>query len=64
MSHVCPAIWPAILRGKNFNVGCYKQTVQLNFFIPAMLIGTVDFYDFIPLSVSFTDLDFAWGSQG
>ena len=27
------------------------QTVQPNFFVPAMLLGTIDFYHFIPLSL-------------
>ena len=30
------------------------------FFIPAMLVGAIDFDDFVP----FTDLDLAWGSHG
>ena len=54
-------IWPAggpssclsVLRGKNFNVGHYTQTVE-----PNLLIGTIDFYHFMPLT------DHAWGSQG
>ena len=40
---------------KNLGSGCYVQTYQPNYFIPAMLvIGTVNFYDFIPLSVTLT----------
>ena len=34
---------PAILWGKNFNVGQYMQIVQSKFLIPVMLIGTIDF---------------------
>ena len=37
------------------------QLFDQNFFILAMLIGTIDFYHFI---WAFTDLDFGWGSQG
>ena len=45
---------PAVLRGKNFNAGHYTQTVQPNCFIPAMLIGTIDFYHFMPFSLTLT----------
>ena len=45
---VCPAVWPSILRGKNLNVGHYRQTFQPNLFIPAMLTGTIDFCHFTP----------------
>ena len=45
-----PDSWPPILHGKNFNIGYYMQKFQPNIFIPAMLIGTIDFYYFIPLS--------------
>ena len=54
MSRVRPSDWMdsqlAILPGKNFTVGHYTQTVQPNLFIPAMLIGTIDFYHFIQIS--------------
>ena len=40
----------AILRGKNFNIGHDMQTVPPHYLIPAMHIGTIDFYHFIPLS--------------
>ena len=50
----------AVLRGKNFNVGHYTQTFK-PFFIPAMLIGTTDFYKFF---ITFTDLKRGWESQG
>ena len=46
--------WLAVFYGKNFNTGRYMQTVQPNFLIPAMLVGSVDFYHFIPLSVTMT----------
>ena len=32
----------------------YTQTVQPVLFIPAMLIGSIDFYHFIPLSLTLT----------
>ena len=34
----------SILYGKNFNIGYYMQTFQSNIFIPAMLIGSFDFW--------------------
>ena len=30
-------------------LGYYMQTIQPNFFIPAILIGTIDFYHFVSL---------------
>ena len=56
MSCVRPAsqLTPSFLRGKNFDMGYYTQTVQSNFFIPAMLVGTIDFYHCIPLSLTLT----------
>ena len=49
-------VWLAccILPAKNFNFEYYTQTVQPNSFIPAMLIGTIDFYHFILLSLTLT----------
>ena len=46
--------WSAILGGKNIHAGHFTQTV-LNqiIFIPALLIGVINFYHFIPLSVTF-----------
>ena len=38
----------------DFNIGHYTQTFQPIFSIAAMLIGTIDFYHFIPLSLTFT----------
>ena len=54
------AIRPAILSGKNFNIEHYTKTVRPIFFIPAMLIGTIDFTFY----TAFNDLNLAWGSQG
>ena len=54
MCCVCQAGWPAVLHGKNFNIGHYMQTVQPKFLIPAMFIGTIGFYHFIPLSLILT----------
>ena len=45
---------PIFLCGKNFDVGYYTQNVLPNLFIPAMLIVTIDFYHFIPLSLTLT----------
>ena len=39
---------------KSFVIGHYKQTVLPNLFIPAMLISTIDFYHFIPCSLTLT----------
>ena len=44
VSRICPVGRPAVLRDKNFNVGHCMQTVQPIFFMPPMLIGTIDFY--------------------
>ena len=38
-----------VLRDKNFNTGHYMQNFLPNFFIRAMLLGTIDFCHFIPL---------------
>ena len=45
----CLASRLASIHGKNFNVGQNMQSVQPNFFIPAMLIDTIDCYHFLPL---------------
>ena len=39
---------------KTFNIGHYRQTVQPNFVIPAILVGTIDFYHGIPLLLTLT----------
>ena len=48
-NELCSSGWqlsvcPSILHGKNFNVGHYTQGFEPNTFIPAMFIGTMDFY--------------------
>ena len=48
---ICLASPLAILHGKNFNIGHYMQILQPNFFIPAMVVGIVDFLHFRSLSV-------------
>ena len=45
---------PVVLHGKNLSYEHYMQTVQANFFIPAMLTGTIDICHFIPLSLTLT----------
>ena len=56
ISHVRQAsslsIWLAILHGKTFSIGHYTETFQPNSSIPATLTGTIDFYHFIPLPVT------------
>ena len=47
-------VQPANLHGKNFNVGHCMQAFQPHIFIPAMLIGTMNFYSFTPHSVTLT----------
>ena len=44
----------AVLHGRNFNMGCYAQSFQPKFFIPAKLLGTICFYHFVLLSVTLT----------
>ena len=68
MSCLCLAGWltgwpvgqPTSLCGKNLNVGHYTQTVQPDLFMPAMFIGTIDFYHFIPLSLT---LNLPWNHK-
>ena len=47
-------ICPSILRGQNFNVEHFMQTFQPDSFTLTILIGTVDLYQFLPLSVTLT----------
>ena len=54
MSLVCLTGWLAFLYNKHLNVGYYSQTFQQIIFIPAMHIGTIDFYHFLPLSLTLT----------
>ena len=42
------------LAGKDLNSGHYMQTFQPNLVTPAMLIGNIDLYHFIPLSLTLT----------
>ena len=51
---ICNESYSAVFCGKNVNVGHYTRTVQPIFFIPAMLISTIDFYHLIPLSLTLT----------
>ena len=44
----------AILHSKNFNVCHHVQTFQPNIFILAMFRGYIDFFLFMPLSVTLT----------
>ena len=44
----------AVLCGKNFYSGYYTQIVEPKLFIPPMLVGTIDFYHFILLSLTLT----------
>ena len=54
LSRVCQTGQPAVLHSKTFSIGHYMQTVEPNSFIPAMRIGTIDFYCFIPPSLTLT----------
>ena len=49
----CSASWPAILHCKNLllDITCKLFCVLPNLFIPAMLMGTIEFYQFIPFLV-------------
>ena len=49
MSCVRPAVRPSVLHGKNLSFGHYKQALEPILFIPAMLVGTIYFYHFLPL---------------
>ena len=53
----CLSIWsasrPGFLRGKYFYAGHYTEAFQPIFSIPA-IIGTIDFYHFVPLSMALT----------
>ena len=60
MIRVRPSGRPAVrLAWKKINVGHCARTFQPVLFIPAMLIGTIDFYHTI-----FIDLDLGWASRG
>ena len=59
-NELCLASWFAIqmngqlvvLVWQNFQVRYYKQTFQSISFVPTMLVGTIDFHHFIPLSLT------------
>ena len=50
----CWASRRTILHGKDFTTGHYTQTAEPNVFIPAMLMGTIDFYHLVLLSLTLT----------
>ena len=55
MSHTSPASRSAsCLVWQKLNIRHIRQTVQSNFAIPTMLTGAIDFYHFIPLSLTLT----------
>ena len=54
-----PGRQPAVLC-KNIKFRYYAQTFLTKFVIHAMLIGTIDFFDVVTISVTMT---FGWGSQ-
>ena len=58
--YVRPAGQQAGLHDKDLSIGHCKQTVLPKFFVPAMLIGTIDFCHFISLSLTLT---FLWGHR-
>ena len=52
-SCICLASQPTMhLAWQDYFIGHYRQTLQPNVFIPAMLIGSFNFYDSIPLPVT------------
>ena len=55
---LCLSSWLArglsILHGKKFNVGRLFANFQPNMFTSARIIGTIDFYHFITLSMTLT----------
>ena len=50
-SQSCLSVWQFV---KNFSTGHCMQIVQPIFFIPALHIGNIDFYHFVPLSLTLT----------
>ena len=60
MSCICQTGQPAVIVARSFNTGQQAQTFQPNFFMPAMLIDTIDFYRFRPFSLTLT---LAWGHK-
>ena len=60
------ASWPAgwlSCMAKTFDIGHYTQTFQPIVFIPAMVIGIGDSYQFIPLSLVSVTMTFAEGQR-
>ena len=47
-------ICQSVLQGKIFSIGHWVLTFQPNCFVPVMLIDTIDFWHFIPLSLTLT----------
>ena len=43
---------PAVVHGKTVEVGYYTQNVQPSYFLPAMLIGTIEFCHVVPQSLT------------
>ena len=46
-----PVFFLSILCGQNINIRHYLQTFHLHCFIPIMLVGTIDLYHLISLSM-------------
>ena len=59
ISSVYPAgglsVWPTVVHGENAIDGYRVQTLQQNSSIPAILIGAIDLFHFIPFSVALAD---------
>ena len=51
-SELCLTCLLVVLHGKNVNDGHYYANCSTRFFLPAMLVGTIDFYHFIPLPLA------------
>ena len=49
---LCNELRSSLVCSKSFNVGHYTQNFEPSFLIPAMLIFTIDFFHFIPLSLT------------
>ena len=49
----CLSICPPVLCGKNFTLHLPCKLLSQTF-MPTMLVGTIDFYHFIPLSITLT----------
>ena len=56
---ICNDVWfvflqLSVLCGKNLALDIAHKLLNHFFFIPAMLVGVIDFYNFMPLSLTFT----------